>query len=102
MDRERIEAPRVDPVKDLELAVEMLDESSAALDPVTAVAIKNLADLPQLGMVNVAADDALDPAAPRLPPASAFTRSPLLIGRQHYSIAGVLQFCERYMLGVSS
>jgi hypothetical protein len=66
MDRDRIETPWVDPVKDLEPSVEMLDQSSAALNPVTAVAIENVADLAQLGMVDVAADDTLDPAAARL------------------------------------
>ena len=66
MDRDRIETPWVDPVKDLELSVEMLDESGAALDPITAVAIENIADLAELCMVDVAADYALDPAAARL------------------------------------
>ena len=53
-------------MKNLEPPVEMLDQSSAALDPVAAVTIKNIADLPHLSMVDVAADDALDPSAPRL------------------------------------
>ena len=41
----------------------MLDEGSAALHPVAAVAIENAADLAQFGVVDVAADHTFDPAA---------------------------------------
>src|SRR5271169_5220266 len=43
----------------------MLDERGAALDPVAAVAIENPAEIANLGVVNMAADDAVDPAAAR-------------------------------------
>src|SRR5437879_13907622 len=41
----------------------MLDESSAVLDPIAAVAIENVADLTQLGVVDVTADHTIDTAA---------------------------------------
>ena len=50
----------------LERPVEMLDERGAALDPVAVVAIENAAEIADLGVMDVAADDAVDAAAPRL------------------------------------
>src|SRR5580658_7714117 len=63
---ERVERPQRCPVQDLEPAVEMLDESGAALDPVAVVAIEDAADVAHLGLVDVAADDAVDAALARL------------------------------------
>ena len=44
----------------------MLDQGRAAFDPVAVVAVEDAADLADLGLVDVAADHAVDAAPPRL------------------------------------
>ncbi len=63
----RVERAQRHPMQDLEPAVVMLDQRRAALDPVAVVAVKHAADVADLGMMDVAADDAVDAAraAPR-------------------------------------
>jgi hypothetical protein len=59
------------PVDDRDLAGEILGEARAALDPVAVVVIGDAADLADLGAVDVAADDAVEPAMQRLVGATA-------------------------------
>ena len=51
------------PPKKFQPAVEMLDQRRATFDPVAVVAIENAVDAPDLGAVDVAADDSVDTAA---------------------------------------
>jgi len=48
------------PVDDLHPAIQMLDQSRAAFHPVAIVGIGDLAELPQLGMMDMAADHPFD------------------------------------------
>ena len=50
-------------MQDFESTVEVLDQGRAAFDPVAVVGIENLADAPDFGVVDVTADDAVQPAA---------------------------------------
>ena len=55
-------------VDDLQTAVVVLDEGGEAFDPVTIVAVQHAVDLADLGVVDVAADDAARHASwPRRP-----------------------------------
>src|SRR5262249_34985210 len=63
---QRVEGAQLDPVNDLEPAVPVLDEGGAAFDPVAVVTVDNVTDRANLGLVDVAADDAVEAAAPRL------------------------------------
>ena len=54
------------PVDDLQPAIGMLDHRRQAVDPVTVVGVDDAVDLAQLGVVNVAADNALCAAPARL------------------------------------
>src|SRR5260221_11412260 len=54
------------PVQDAQPTVEALDQRGAAFDPVAVVAVKHAVDGANLGMVDMAADHAVDAAAPRL------------------------------------
>ncbi|ABA51161.1 hypothetical protein BURPS1710b_1413 [Burkholderia pseudomallei 1710b] len=53
------------PVDDLQLALHRLDERGQALDPVAVVAVQHAVDVADLGLVDVAADDAVAAAAAR-------------------------------------
>src|SRR5215831_8347873 len=64
MRRERVERTGVEPIDDLEPAVEMFDEGGAALDPIAVVAVEHAADLFDVGLMDVPADDAIDAALP--------------------------------------
>ena len=44
----------------------MLDQSGAALDPITVIAIKDAVHLANLGVMDVATDDTVDAATGRL------------------------------------
>ena len=59
----------------------MLDERGAALDPVPTVAIQNIANLTQLGVVDVAADNTFDPATACLVCHSISQRKPRIAWR---------------------
>src|SRR5579872_1238771 len=61
-DAQHREAAQVRPLQDLELAVAMFDQRRAALHPVAVVAVENRADLSDFGLVDMAADHAVDPA----------------------------------------
>ena len=54
------------PIDDLQLAVGMLDERGQALDPVAVVGVEHAVDVAHLGVVDVAADHAVDAAPARL------------------------------------
>ena len=60
-----VEAVGRGPVQDFQAAVEMLDQGRAAFDPIAVVGIKDIADLAHLGVMDVAADDAVEAAAAR-------------------------------------
>src|SRR5579871_2095166 len=60
-DAQHREAAQIRPLQDLEPAVAMLDQRRAALHPVAVVAVEDRADLPDLGLVDMAADHAVDP-----------------------------------------
>ena len=53
-------------MQDFHCAVMMLDQRGASLDPVTVVVIVDALDLAHLGAVDVAADDPVEAALPRL------------------------------------
>ena len=72
--------PGGQPTDQLELAIEMLDESSAALDPVTAIAIENTAEIANFGVMDMAADNAVNSAPPRLVGNRVAKRSDILHG----------------------
>jgi hypothetical protein len=67
IDLARTKCLAVEPVNQLELAVVMLDERGAALDPVAAIAIENAAEIANFRVMDMAADNAID-AAPRRSP----------------------------------
>ena len=50
------------PVEHLEAPVDVLDQGGAALDPVPVVGVHETLDVAQLGVVDVAADDAVHAA----------------------------------------
>ena len=54
------------PVENPELAVEGLDERRQAFDPVAVVAVEHAVDIANFGLVDVAADDAVETALARL------------------------------------
>src|SRR5262249_58374619 len=58
-----VERPALDPVDQLQGSVEMLDERSAALNPITVIAIKNAAYFADLGVMDMPAHNAVDPTA---------------------------------------
>src|SRR5689334_21097306 len=60
------ELPPCGPFDDLQPAVAMLDQRGAALHPVAVIAIEDAVDLLDLGLVDVAADDAVQAASPGL------------------------------------
>ena len=51
---------------DAQAAVEMLDQRRAALHPVAVVAVEDAVDVADLGLMDVAADHAVDAAPARL------------------------------------
>ena len=53
-------------MQDFEPTVAMLDQRRAALDPVAVVAVEHAVDVADLGVVDMAADDAVDVARARL------------------------------------
>src|SRR5215472_15537531 len=53
-----------DPPHDLELSVEMLDYRGAALDPVAAIDVAQAEIVADHGVMDVAADDAVEAAPP--------------------------------------
>ena len=53
------------PVDQPHLAIHVLDQRGAAFNPVAVVALANTVDVPNLGMVNVAAHDGVDAALAR-------------------------------------
>src|SRR5271165_3706029 len=54
------------PVQNRQVAFGRLDERRQALDPVTIIAVQDAADVANLGLVNMAADDAVEVPRPRL------------------------------------
>src|SRR5271155_1419771 len=56
------EAAQIRPLQDFEPAVAVFDQRRAALNPVAVVAVENRADLSNFGLVDMAADHAVDPA----------------------------------------
>src|SRR5215469_4181439 len=66
------------PVEDLEAPVGMLDQRRAALHPVAVVAVEHVVEPPDLGLVDMAADHAVD-----LAPAGFF-------GQRHLEIVDIL------------
>src|SRR6516165_4064004 len=62
---ERVARPLADPVDQLDPSVTVLDEGGTALYPVAVVAIENAAQIAHLGVVDMAADDAVDAAPAR-------------------------------------
>ena len=54
------------PVHDAQAAVEILDQRGAALHPVAVVAVEDAVDVADLGVMDVAADHAVDAAPARL------------------------------------
>ena len=71
------EAAQARPFQDLEPAVGMLHQGRAALDPIAVVAIEDGAELADLGLMDMAADDTVDPAPARL------------IGQRHLEIVDI-------------
>src|SRR5215813_7204041 len=61
-----VERPALDPVDQLQGPVEMLDERSAALDPITVIAIKHAAYFADLGMMDMPAHNTVDLTTDRL------------------------------------
>ena len=64
------------PVKDFHRAVEMLDDGRAAFDPVAGVDVVHAAQLLDRGMMDMAADDAVDVGG-ALPRVSTFWNAPM-------------------------
>src|SRR5215469_471307 len=92
-----VERPALDPVDQLKGSVEMLDERSAAFDPITVIAIKHAAYFADLGMMDMAAHNTIDVTADRL------VRHGLGKGRHvlHGILDAVLEMCRQRPIRVA-
>ena len=80
--------PHLGPVEDFHPSVRMLDQRRAALYPVAVVAVHDIADLLHLGLVDVAADNAVDTALGSL------------VGQRMFEIADELDRALRLVLQI--
>src|SRR5262249_52604787 len=92
-----VERPALDPVDQLQGPVEMLDERSAALDPITVIAIKHAAYFADLGMMDMPAHNTVDLTTDRL------VRHGLGKGRHvlHGILDAVLEMCRQRPIRVA-
>ena len=77
------------PVQDFKASVIVLDQGSPAFDPITVIAIQHSVDDPHFGAMNVAAQDAVMPAALGL------------VGHGHFKVGHIVERLFHLLFEVS-
>ena len=75
---------RIRPAKNLHISAGIFDKGAAAFNPVSVVQIKYIADLADLGMVDMAAHHAVHASASRLRDHGFLTRDARMVERKKY------------------